>query len=79
MKISFTLNEKNLTVDVELYETLLHLLRRKGMISVRYGSDTGETGASAVLINGNLVNTDCMLAAQVDGNEVITLEWFNKA
>jgi len=79
MKISFTLNEKNITVDVELYETLLHLLRRKGMISVRYGSDTGETGASAVLINGKLVNTDCMLAAQVDGNEVITLEWFNKA
>ena len=79
MKISFMLNEKNLTTDVELHETLLHLLRRKGMISVRYGSDTGETGASAVLINGNLVNTDCMLAAQIDGNEVITLEWFNKA
>ena len=79
MKISFTLNEKNLTTEVELYETLLQLLRRKGMISVRYGSDTGETGASAVLINGKLINTDCMLAAQIDGHEVITLEWFNKA
>ncbi|HJM97591.1 MAG: molybdopterin-dependent oxidoreductase [Acidimicrobiales bacterium] len=79
MKIAFKLNEKIVSEDIELYETLLQLLRRKGMISVRYGSDTGETGASAVLINGKLINTDCMLAAQIDGHEVITVEWFNQS
>ncbi len=78
MKINFTLNEKPISAEVNPYETLMHALREKGMISVRYGSDTGETGASAVLINGKLVNTDCMLAAQADGHNVITVEWFNK-
>ena len=52
-------------------------MRRHGLISVRYGSDTGETGASAVLIDGRLVNTDCMLAAQVAGHRVMTLEALN--
>ena len=79
MKISFTLNEMEIMTDVELHETLLQLLRRRGMISVRYGSGSGETGASAVLIDGRLTSTDCMLAIQIDGHDVKTVEWFNKA
>ena len=74
MKISFTLNEMEIMTDVELHETLLQLLRRRGMISVRYGSGSGETGASAVLIDGRLTSTDCMLAIQIDGHDVKTVE-----
>ena len=77
MKISFSLNEQQVETKVELHETLLQLLRRRGMISVRYGSDSGETGAGAVLIDGKLTSTDCMLAAQIDGHDVLTVEWFN--
>ena len=40
MKISFSLNEQQIETKVELHETLLQLLRRRGMISVRYGSDS---------------------------------------
>ena len=79
MQIEVTLNEVVRQLEVEPFETLLAVLRREGMVSVRYGSDTGETGASAVLIDGRLVNTDCMLALQAHGHEIITLEWFNHA
>lgn len=78
MIISFTLNDAETTIECEPFDTLLAVLRRHGMISVRYGSDTGETGASAVLVDGRLVNTDCMLAAQADGHEIITVEFFNE-
>ena len=47
------------------------------MASVRYGSDTGETGASAVLIDGRLISTDNMLAAQLGGHDVVTVESLN--
>ncbi|MEK7422276.1 MAG: molybdopterin cofactor-binding domain-containing protein [Actinomycetota bacterium] len=77
MEISLTLNGTETTLTVEPFDTLLAALRRHGLISVRYGSDTGETGASAVLIDGRLVNTDCMLAAQVAGHRVMTLEALN--
>ncbi len=79
MEISVLLNGTQTTTSVEPHETLLIVLRRLGLVSVRFGSDTGETGSSAVLVDGRLVNTDVMLAAQVDGHEVTTVEAFNAA
>ena len=78
MNITITLNGATTTIECEPFDTLLAVLRRQGLVGVRYGSDTGETGASAVLIDGRLVNTDCLLAAQADGHEVITVEYFNQ-
>ena len=63
IEVELTLNGAATTIECEPHDTLLSVLRRLGLISVRYGSDTGETGASAVLIDGRLVNTDCLLAA----------------
>ena len=74
MSITLTLNGTPTSIDCDPFDTLLAVLRRQGLISVRYGSDTGETGASAVLVDGRLVNTDCLLAAQADGHEVMTVE-----
>lgn len=78
LSIVVTLNGVPRELSVSPNETLLAVLRREGMISVRYGSDTGETGAAAVLIDHRLVNTDCMLAAQADGHEIVTSEAFNR-
>jgi putative selenate reductase molybdopterin-binding subunit len=50
------------------------VLRRAGYYSVRFGSDTGETGAAAVLVDGTLVSSEVMLAAQADGHEIETVE-----
>ena len=43
---------------------------------LRFGLRRNRAGA--VLIDGKLTSTDCMLAAQIDGHDVITVEWFNK-
>jgi len=75
--IEFNLNNSPVAESVEPHETLLGLLRRLGMFSVKYGSSTGETGASAVLIDGQLTSTDNMLAAQIGGHSVVTVESLN--
>lgn len=77
LPIAFTLNGAARSFVVQPHQTLLSLLRDAEITSVRFGSDTGETGASAVLMDGRLVNTDCMLAAQADGHDIMTVEALN--
>ena len=74
MEINVTINGVQKSWHCSPDETLLRLLRREGYHSVRYGSDTGETGAAAVLVDGRLVSSDVMLASQVDGHAVETVE-----
>jgi len=52
----------------------MRLLRREGFYSIRYGSETGETGAAAFLLDGELVSADILLAAQAHGHEIETVE-----
>ncbi len=74
MEITFTINGKKKTLSCAPGDTLLRVLRREGYYSVRYGSDTGETGAAAILLDGNLVNSDILLAVQADGHAIETVE-----
>jgi putative selenate reductase molybdopterin-binding subunit len=74
MEISVTINNKVMTMSCQPGESLLRFLRRAGFFSVRYGSETGETGAAAILLDGKLVNADIMLAAQADGHAIETVE-----
>ncbi len=75
--ISFDLNGRPHTTTCTPHESLREVLRRAGMFSVRFGSDSGETGAAAVLLDGELVSSDVVLAAQADGHHVTTVEAFN--
>jgi putative selenate reductase molybdopterin-binding subunit len=79
MEINLNLNGEATTLVVKSSDTLLAALRGQGLVSVRYGSDTGETGAGAILLDGRLTNSDCLLAAQADGHDVMTLEALNEA
>ena len=74
MQIHLTLNGEEHTFTAHPDESLMKLLRRNGIFSVRFGSDTGETGAAALLVDGVLVNADILLAAQADGHRVETIE-----
>ena len=47
------------------------------MFSVHYGSDSGETGAAAVLLDGRLASADVITAAQAGGHAVTTVEALN--
>ena len=57
----------------------MDVLRAEGLKSVRFASETGETGAAAVLLDGELASADVMLALQADGHEVTTVEALNTA
>ena len=74
MTIKLVVNGQDHVFECQSHETLLTVLRREGYYSVRFGSDTGETGAAAVLVDGHLVSADVMLAAQADGHEIETVE-----
>ena len=78
MEINLTINGDAKTLTCRPHETLLKVLRREGYFSVRFGSHTGETGASAVLMDGRLVNADILLAAQADGHTIETVEGLSR-
>ena len=78
-EIRLTLNGAWRRIVCDPGDTLLAALRREGCFSVRFGSETGETGAAAVLLDGRLVAADVLLAAQADGHDVVTVEALNVA
>ncbi len=74
MNINLVINGDAYDLVCEPHESLKTVLRREGFYSVRFGSETGETGAAAVLVDGRLVSAEVMLAAQADGHEIETVE-----
>lgn len=74
MEIIITLNGEKRSLSIAPHERLLRALRRAGCHSVKFGDEHGLTGADTVLLNGQPVNAQTMLAAQADGNEITTLE-----
>ncbi len=74
MKVYFELNGKAQYVDVEPGESLLSLLRRLGMKSVKEGCGTGECGTCTVLLEGKPVRSCLTFAPKVQGKRVTTLE-----
>ena len=74
MKISIDLNGAAQTFEADARLTLLHLLRREGLHSVKHGCESGDCGACTVLLDGRPVVCCVMLAVQADGKSVVTLE-----
>ncbi len=72
--IAITINGARCSVETELGETLLEVLRREGLKSVKLGCDTGDCGACAVLLDGSAVDSCMVLAATAEGKEVVTVE-----
>ena len=75
MQIQFTLNGQPTTADVPPDFTLLKLLREElGLTGTKCGCEIGECGACSVILDGEVVNSCLVLAPQVEGREVITIE-----
>ncbi|TSA23822.1 (2Fe-2S)-binding protein [bacterium] len=78
-EIHFILNHENRAVRVEPNETLLEVLREKlGVKSPKCGCDRGDCGACNVLLNGRSVRSCLILAIEVDGQEIVTVEGISK-
>ncbi|NPV68847.1 MAG: molybdopterin-dependent oxidoreductase [Anaerolineae bacterium] len=74
MEIRVTINGEARTLTVYPWERLLHVLRRAGYKSVKFGDELGMSGASTVLLDGKPVDSAVMLAAQADGHRITTVE-----
>jgi aerobic carbon-monoxide dehydrogenase small subunit len=77
--INFNLNGRKISVEIEPQLTLLEMLRDKlGVKSPKCGCDRGDCGTCTVMLNGQTVRSCLILAVEVDGQKVITLEGIMK-
>ena len=81
MRIEFELNGDKVAADIPSYMSLTDMLREElGIQSVKKGCEHGECGACTILVNGLPVASCIILAPQVQGKFVTTLEGLeNKA
>ncbi|MDP8313540.1 MAG: (2Fe-2S)-binding protein [Candidatus Celaenobacter antarcticus] len=78
-EIHFILNNENRAVRVEPNETLLEVLREKlGVKSPKCGCDRGDCGACNVLLNGRSVRSCLILAIEIEGQNIITVEGISR-
>ena len=75
MKIQLTVNGEKCETDVWGGESLLFALREQlGLPGSKNACEQGECGSCSVLLDGTLVCSCLVLAAQADGHEVVTVE-----
>jgi carbon-monoxide dehydrogenase small subunit len=73
--ISVTVNGVQRSSDVEPRLLLVHYLRETlGLTGTNVGCDTSQCGACNVLLDGKVVKACTVLAVQVDGSSVTTVE-----
>jgi carbon-monoxide dehydrogenase small subunit len=73
--ITFTVNGRPYEVAVEPRWTLLEMVREElRLTGSKEGCGTGDCGACSMTVDGRLVTSCLMLAAQADGREVATVE-----
>lgn len=75
MLIKFTLNGQPAEAEAPPDISLLALLRDYlNLTGTKQGCEVGECGTCSVLLDGRLVNSCLLLAAQVAGRELVTIE-----
>ena len=75
MRVSFTLNGEAVTADVEERTLLVTLIREHFRLTgTHVGCDTSQCGACVVHIDGDSVKSCTVLAPQIEGSEVRTIE-----
>ena len=73
--ISFTVNGKKFEIQTRPTEKLINVLREKlNFVGTKISCGIGRCGACSVLINGELVNSCFVLAYQVNGKSITTIE-----
>jgi carbon-monoxide dehydrogenase small subunit len=75
VKIELTVNGERREADVWGGESLLFALRDQlGLPGSKNACEQGECGSCSVLLDGELVCSCLVLAAQADGHDVVTVE-----
>ena len=77
--VKFCVNEEPVELTVSGSETLLHVLREKlGLTGTKEGCGAGECGACTIILDGQAVNACLVLAPEVNGKVVTTVEGLAK-
>ena len=74
VSVSFQLNGAPANVDVPESQLLSEALRAQGSTGTHVGCDTSQCGACVVHVDGKSVKSCTMLAVQVQGKSVTTIE-----
>lgn len=75
MQVTTTVNGQSYSKDVEPRTLLVHYIRDTlGLTGTNVGCDTSSCGACTVLLNGESVKSCTVLAVQVDGQDITTIE-----
>jgi aerobic-type carbon monoxide dehydrogenase small subunit (CoxS/CutS family) len=78
-KISIIVNDKPYTLEIDIGESLLDVLRNRVQFTgVKQGCAVGECGACTVIIDGTAVNSCIYLAVWADGRKITTIEGVGK-
>ncbi|PLX19744.1 MAG: (2Fe-2S)-binding protein [Candidatus Muiribacterium halophilum] len=77
--ITFTINGEKETRDVSESKTLLNFIREDlHLTGTKEGCGEGECGACTIILNGKAVHSCMMLAVEIDGCDVETVEVMSK-
>ena len=75
IQTNLVVNDRQYHDEIDTRTTLVDYLREQlGFTSVHVGCRTGNCGACTVFLDGATVKSCCILAADTDGAEVMTVE-----
>ena len=73
--IELTVNGRRRALSIAPHDTLLDVLRDDlGLTGTKECCQVGECGACTVIVDGRVVDSCLMLAAEADGTKVTTVE-----
>lgn len=73
--LTLTVNEQQVTLEVEADELLVDVLRdRLGLTGTKVGCNEGECGACTVIMDGEAVLSCLIPALRAQGRQVLTIE-----
>lgn len=77
--VSFFVNDEPVTLDVDANKTMLRVLREDlALTGAKEGCGAGECGACTVIMDGKPVNACLVLAPELDGRRISTVEGLAK-
>ncbi len=74
LDITLKVNGRTLKWRVQPGDTLLEALHAHHLKGTKLICGTGDCCGCGVILNGNSINSCCMLAAQTDGGDLLTIE-----
>jgi len=79
LEIEFNVNGNEYKMDICPTMRLVDLLREKlGLTGTKEGCGEGECGSCTVIMNGKAVNSCLVLAPQIRGQKILTIEALEK-